>query len=135
MGLSSIHTGWGYRTAGGRQANTDHSAYYAGTEVLRYTASTISLLKAVTTSLGVTVTTGDITISEAAGALVATSGNCELGGTPAYATTQPQGAVTMGGTTLNGIAPVGAVATSAGLFASDTVARKIIANGTASNVG
>lgn len=59
-----------------------------------------------------------------------------IGAPPAFATTQPRGAVIMGGTTSprTGVAPAGAITTSGAIFASDTVVRKIIADGTASNV-
>ena len=41
---SSIHTGFDYRQNGGRQNNTDHSLYYAGTEVLRFNNTSFSVL-------------------------------------------------------------------------------------------
>jgi hypothetical protein len=44
MGVSGIHTGWGFRQNGGRQGNSDHSAYYSGTEVWRYNASGLLVL-------------------------------------------------------------------------------------------
>jgi hypothetical protein len=54
MGVSGIHTGWGFRQNGGRQGNSDHSAYYSGTEVIRYNAtqftSTVALLSSGATS-------------------------------------------------------------------------------------
>lgn len=65
---------------------------------------------------------------------LALTGNVNLGNAGAFATTQPVGAVVMGGTSLSGIAPVGAITTAGGVFASDTVVRKILADGTASNV-
>ena len=45
MALSAIHTGFGFRQNGGRENNADHSIYYAGTEVIRYTASQVGLLQ------------------------------------------------------------------------------------------
>jgi len=126
---SSTHRGWHFDRSGGRL-----QAVYNGTEAFDYDADDIAIALATTFAVGPTVTTGDVTLSAAGAAFVASAGNVELGSPGAFATTQPQGAVVMGGTSLSGIAPVGAVATAGGVFASDTVVRKIIAAGTASNV-
>jgi len=53
-----------------------------------------------------------------------------LGGTAAFATTQPTNALTF----IAGTAPAGAITNGGGVFASTTVVRKIIADGTVSNV-
>lgn len=87
----------------------------------------------------VVVTAGNITatagnIQATAGNLIAPAGNASLGNPGSFATTQPTGAVVMGGSSLGGTAPVGAITTAGAVFASDTVVRKIIAAGTASNV-
>lgn len=59
-----------------------------------------------------------------------TAGNLRLGAISTFGTTEPTSAVVM----KTGTAPVGAITTSGGLFSSTTVVRKIIADGTASNV-
>ncbi len=84
------------------------------------------------TAGGITATAGDITAT--ADDFIGTSGNVMLANPGTFASTQPVGAVVMGGTSLNGVAPAGAIATAGAVFASDTVVRKIIAAGTASNV-
>lgn len=87
------------------------------------------------TSGGLTVTAGGLTVT-AGGAVVTagdaaiTAGNVRLGAISAFGTTEPTSAVVM----KSGTAPAGAIATSGGVFSSDTVVRKIIADGTASNV-
>ena len=62
---------------------------------------------------------------------VATTGNYRAGDIKDFATTQPTNAIVF----FTGTAPVGTIQTSSGLFASDTVLRKIVAGGTASAVG
>ena len=59
-----------------------------------------------------------------------TAGNLRLGAISAFATTEPTSAVVMKA----GTAPAGAITTSGGIFSSATVVRKIIADGTVSNV-
>lgn len=118
---SSKHRGWAYDSAGRLRA------LYNGTEVFDFDADDLAFSVAVTSSSTFTSTlTGN--------AFVAATGNVALGNPGAFATTQPQGAVIMGGTSLGGVAPAGAIATAGGIFASDTVVRKIIAAGTVSNV-
>ena len=75
----------------------------------------------VTAGTGLVVTAGD-------GAI--TAGNLRLGAIAAFASTEPTSAVVMKA----GTAPAGAIATSGGIFSSTTVVRKIIADGTVSNV-
>ena len=60
-----------------------------------------------------------------------TTGNLRFGAKNAFGTTEPTQAIVIE----SGTAPVGAITTSNGVFSSDTVLRKIIADGTASNVG
>lgn len=98
------------------------------------TAMTISAAQLVTVAAGLTVTTSNVTLSANDAAFVAAAGNVKIGNPGTFASTQPRGAVVMGGTSRSGIAPVGAIATAGAIFASDTVVRKIIADGTASNV-
>ncbi len=248
MAVSSVHTGWGFRQNGGRQGNTDHSAYYAGTEVLRLSASAVTQtagtfainaggitvnesgadsdsriegdnnanlavfdagqdaislgganvdgaaltlnnltsrtavtavghqfhVPAQTTNfdngsgtvavgaaafIGIPTYTGDtatLTFTNlaalyvegepvdstnvtgttswaaylAANDLGLATGNVRLGAKNTFGTTEPTQALVIE----SGTAPVGAITTSNGLFSSDTVLRKIIADGTASNV-
>ena len=113
--------------------------YVAGTLVHSFSTGTpsaatgaLSSTTTITAGTGITSTTGAITST--AGSFVAPVGNVSMGTPGAFATTQPQAAVVMGGSSLTGIAPVGAITTAGAVFASDTVIRKIIAAGTASNV-
>jgi hypothetical protein len=82
----------------------------------------------ITAGTGLTVTTGNSVVT--AGDLRVTAGNERLGAVAAFATTEPTSALVM----KQGTAPVGAVTTSGGVFSSATVVRKIIADGTVSNV-
>ena len=94
----------------------------------------LTVTPATTFATTVTQTLGSKTLSAAGAAFIATSGNVSLGNPGAFATTQPRGAVIMGGTSLNGIAPAGAITTAGAVFASDTAVRKIIAANTVSNI-
>ena len=80
------------------------------------------------TAGGVTATAGEITAT--ANDFRATVGNYRAGPVNAFATTEPTQAVILEA----GTAPSGAITTSSGIFASATVLRKIIADGTISNV-
>jgi len=71
---------------------------------------------------GITVTDGDVKI---------VAENLYMGAETAFASTEPTSAVVF----KTGTAPAGAIVTSSALFANDTVLRKIIADGTVSNVG
>lgn len=82
----------------------------------------------ITAGTGMTVTTGNDTVT--AGDTRITAGNLRLGVVSAFVTTEPTSAVVM----KTGTAPAGAITTSGGLFASTTVVRKIIADGTVSDV-
>jgi hypothetical protein len=82
----------------------------------------------ITAGTGLTVTTGNSVVS--AGDLRVTAGNERLGVVSTFATTEPTSALVM----KTGTAPAGAITTSGGLFSSTTVVRKIIADGTVSNV-
>ena len=118
---SGSHRGWAYDSAGRLRA------MFNGTEVFDFDADDIAVSVAMTSS-------SRFTSSLTGNAFVAATGNVAIGNPGAFATTQPQGAVIMGGSSLSGIAPVGAIATAGAVFASDTVVMKIIAAGTASNV-
>lgn len=143
---SPRHRGWFFD-----QVNGALEAYYNGTRILTANATAVTVDLATTFSSTTTLTgaqtlTGLATLTAGAttplaytstrvgNSFIAATGNVALGNPGAFATTQPQGAVIMGGSSLGGIAPVGAIATAGAVFASDTVVRKIIADGTASNV-
>jgi hypothetical protein len=108
-------------------ANDRYSDFHGTTEVIRYEAAGItvpgtSLHTGIATfTVGPVVTTGDAAI---------TAGNLRLGPINAFATTEPTQAMVFEA----GTAPAGAITTSGGLFSSATVVRKIIADGTVSNV-
>lgn len=117
----------------GTVVGTASAAAFAVTGALTAT-TTIASTTTMTAGTGLTVTTGNATLSAAAAEFVAAAGNVRIGNPGAFATTQPQGAVIMGGSSLSGIAPAGAITTAGAIFASDTVVRKIIAASTVSNV-
>lgn len=81
------------------------------------------------TAGGVTATAGEITAT--ANDFRATVGNYRAGPVNAFGTTEPTQAIVLEA----GTAPAGAITTSSGIFSSSTVLRKIIANGTVSDVG
>ncbi len=122
------HRGWFFD-----QVNNRLKAIFNGTTILDFDGDDIAVSQALVSTAAVS-TSSTITGTGTGSKLIAPTGNVALGAPAAFATTQPQGAVIMGGTSKSGIAPVGAVATSGAVFASDTVVRKIIADGTASNV-
>lgn len=131
----AVSSGAGFPTTGdwyvaGTRVGRVSSALLAVTGAITATTSiaattSVSATTTMTAGTGLTVTTGHATVS---------AGNVVLGNPGAFATTQAVAAVKMGGSSLSGVAPVGAITTSAAIFASDTVVRKIIADGTASNV-
>ena len=144
MAVSNIHNGWRYDSANNR---LDY--YYRGTRAGHINASGMSLTGTLTSAGALTVTAGGLTVTDggltvtAGGATVTagnlvttagdnriTAGNVRLGAVEAFATTEPTSAVVM----KTGTAPAGAITTSGGLFSSTTVVRKIIADGTVSNV-
>ena len=129
MAVSNTHTGW-RRDIG----NSRLDFYYNGTRIGHLNANgiTSTLVIAATTTLtagtGLTVTTGNEVVT--AGDHRVTAGNVRLGAVSAFATTEPTSAYVM----KQGTAPAGAITTSGGIFSSATVVRKIIADGTVSNV-
>ena len=130
MATSSTHRGWLYDAVNARLG-----AVYNGTEAFDFDANDMAVAVALTAALGVTATTGGLTataggVTATAGDLIGTAGNLRLGAISAFATTEPTSAVVM----KQGTAPVGAITTSGGIFSDGTVVKKIIANGTASNV-
>lgn len=131
--LSPRFTGFFRNTVNGRLA-----VYYNGTLAGYFNASgftgtivantSISATTTITAGTGGTVTAGNEVVT--AGDLRVTAGNERLGAVEAFGTTEPTSALVM----KTGTAPVGAIATSGGIFSSTTVVRKIIAAGTVSNV-
>ena len=127
--VAPTHKGWDYDPVNARL-----DFYYQGTRVGHINGSgltTVAVLASgttVTAATGLTVTTGNTV--NTAGDVRVTVGNVRLGVVSAFATTEPTSAVVM----KQGTAPVGAVATSGGIFSDGTVVKKIIADGTASNV-
>lgn len=113
----------------------DTARYYVnGTVVATASAASFAVTGALTTSLGISATSGNLTLSGSAAEFIAPTGNVRIGNPGTFASTQPQGAVIMGGSSLGGVAPAGAITTAGAIFASDTVVRKIIAASTVSNV-
>ena len=103
-----------------------------GTTVARFNDATNDLTLT-TNGLGVTaggvgITAGDLTVTAGDAHVVAQ--NLYMGAETAFATTEPTSAIIF----KVGTAAAGAIVTSSALFASSTVLRKIIANGTVSNV-
>ena len=80
-------------------------------------------------SAAVTLTTGDLTVT--AGDAHVTAENLYLGAETAFATTEPTSAIIF----KQGTAFAGAIGTSSGIQSNGTLLRKVIADGTLSNVG
>ena len=116
------HKGWWNDQINGRIV-----AVYNGTEIFDFDGNDIAVSQTLTSSAAL--------ISSLTGsAFVAATGNVAIGNPGVFATTQPQGAVIMGGSSLSGIAPVGAITTAGAVFASDTAVMKIVAGGTANSI-
>ena len=132
---SSDYRGW-YNDA--ENSTLDVYVGYGGAsdpaEIMQISTTAVTVTGTATS--GLTVTAGGVTAT--AGAITATAndfratvGNYRGGPVNAFATTEPtQGVVLEAGT-----AAAGAITTSSGIFSSATVLRKIIANGTVSDVG
>jgi hypothetical protein len=88
-------------------------------EIMQVSTTKVTLTSSA--SSGLTVTAGDLAM---------TAGNLRAGPINAFGTTEPTQAVILEA----GTAPAGAITTSSGIFSSSTVLRKIIADGTVSNV-
>jgi hypothetical protein len=120
--------GWKYD-----HANSNLEVWVNGTNVGTWDDATNDLVLPTNgltiTAGGATVTAGDLTVTAGDAHVVAQ--NLYMGAETAFATTEPTSAVIF----KEGTAAVGAIVTSSALFASSSVLRKIIANGTASNVG
>ena len=103
-----------------------------GTTVARFDDSTNDLTLT-TNGLGVTaggvgITAGDLTVT--AGDAHVVAANLYMGAETAFATTEPTSAIIF----KQGTQAAGAIVTSTALMANATVLRKIIADGTISNV-
>ena len=141
MGTSSRHTGWRHD-----HVNNHLEVVIDGTQVGSFRGSgndltldtnglTVTAGGATITAGGLTVTAGGATVT--AGDLTVTAGdahvvaqNLYMGAETAFATTEPTSAVIF----KTGTQAAGAIVTSSALFANNTVLRKIIADGTVSNV-
>ena len=97
-------------------ADTNHSGTFTSTGLLTATAAA-------------TVTTGDMTVTAGDAHVVAQ--NLYLGAETAFATTEPTSAVIF----KQGTAFAGAIGTSSAIQSNGTLLRKVIADGTVSNVG
>lgn len=140
MPVSSIHRGWRFD-----RGNSRLDFFFNGSRQGHINSSGMSLTGTLAVTGAQTFTgaatfsstiagSGDMTLTGNGVDYISASGNLQVGNPGTFATTQPRGAVVMGGSSLNGVAPDGAITTAGGIFASDTVVRKIIADGTASNV-
>jgi hypothetical protein len=103
-----------------------------GTTVARFNDATNDLTLT-TNGLGVTaggvgITAGDLTVT--AGDAHVVAANLYMGAETAFATTEPTSAIIF----KQGTQAAGAIVTSTALMANATVLRKIIADGTISNV-
>jgi hypothetical protein len=152
---SSTYTGWF-----DDRENSRLDYYYRGTTVGHMNGTTFVLAAGVgmtVTDTGLTVTSGGLTVTAGgltvtadgltvtaggatvtAGDLVVTAGDAQvlaetlyMGAATAFAVTEPTSAVIL----KSGTAPSGAIVTSSGIYSNDTVLRKVIADGTLSNVG
>jgi hypothetical protein len=135
MAKGAKTSGW-FRAAG----NGSLELYYDGTRVGTITATNLGLPFATTLGLlatttitagtGVVVTTGNYT--QSASGFHVTAGNARLGAVDTFLTTEPTSAVVF----KEGTNPVGAIATSGGIFCTTAGATlsKIIAAGTVSQI-
>ena len=115
------------------QVNNRYVAVFNGTEVLDFDANDVVVTQAatVTGALVASSTLGVTGVSTLSDELrVANGKNIRVGTISAFATTEPTNAIVF----KTGTEFAGAITTSGGLMSSNTVVRKIIADGTASNV-
>ena len=132
----------GARTTGFHRSpgNGNLGVYYNGTLVATVAAAsfavtgalsattTLAATTTLTAGTGLTVTTGNYTV--AVGDHRVTAGNGRLGVVSTFGTTEPTSAFVMKA----GTAPSGAIATSGGVFTDGSTIKKIIADGTVSDV-
>ena len=125
MASSSVHTGLRDES----RTNSRLTMRYNGLRIMNFTASGAAVENGTfTAGSGMTASSGNIIATT--GDIRATAGNYRGGPVNAFATTEPTQSVVLEA----GTAPAGAITTSSGIFSSATVLRKIIADGTASNV-
>lgn len=126
MATSSTAKGW-------QQQEGRLAAVYNGTEVFDFDANDMVITPATTVTgalVGSSTVTSTGVFTASAEARIANGFNLRVGTITAFGTTQPTNAVVM----RSGTAPAGTITTAGGIFASDTVVRKIIADGTVSDV-
>ena len=134
---SNTYRGW-YNDA--ENSTLDLYIGYGGAsdpaEAATFTSSAATFAGTVTAASGVTATAGGVTVT--AGDLTVTAGdshvvaqNLYMGAETAFGTTEPTSAVVF----KQGTAFAGAITTSSGIQSNGTLLRKIIADGTVSNVG
>tara|TARA_R110000751_G_scaffold77347_8_gene156022 strand:+ start:215 stop:643 length:429 start_codon:yes stop_codon:yes gene_type:complete len=140
MGTSSKHTGWrhdhannhlevvidGVQVGSFRGSGNDLTL---DTNGLTVTGGGLTVTAGLTTAgAALTVTTGDLTVTAGDAHVVAQ--NLYMGAETAFATTEPTSAVIL----KQGTQAAGAIVTSSGIMANATILKKIIADGTVSNV-
>ena len=122
------HKGWWFDGINNRLV-----AVFNGTEVFDFDGNDIAVAQnavfaGTLSAVGITAPTGNIVAT--AGDVRVTAGNLRLGVVSTFGTTEPTSAVVMKA----GTAPAGAVTTSGGIFTDGTTVKKIIADGTVSDV-
>lgn len=108
-------------------------AVFNGTEIFDFDGNDLAVAQnavfaGTLSAVGITAPTGNIVAT--AGDVRVTAGNLRLGVVSTFGTTEPTSAVVMKA----GTAPAGAVTTSGGIFTDGTTVKKIIADGTVSDV-
>lgn len=128
MATSATHRGWLRDIANSRLA-----AVYDGTEIFDFDGNDMVVAQNLTAS-GTFTATGAQTLTgvttHSAETRIANGFNLRIGTISAFATTEPTNAIVM----KTGTEFAGAITTSGGLMSSNTVVRKVIADGTVSNV-
>lgn len=123
MAVSGTHNGWRWDSQNARL-----DMYYRGTRVGSVDVNSVDFIMATNVTGGLAAVTGNVTAT--AGDVRVTAGNVRLGAVTAFVTTEPISAVVM----KTGTAPAGAVTTSGGIFTDGTTCKKIIADGTVSDI-
>ena len=126
MGASSLQNGWQYDSLNARL-----NFYYRGTRAGHIDANGVRITGTLMVD-GATTQTGALTVAGllTASATVQVTGNVKLGATSSFGTTQPVSALVMKA----GTAPAGAATTTGAIFTDGVTVKKIIADGTASDV-
>ena len=135
MAVSNRHSGWRYDPGndrldyyynGVRQGHVDATGLDISVGPLTVTGA----ITATTSIASTTTMTSGTQLTVTAGDARVTAGNVRLGVVSAFGTTEPVSAVVMKA----GTAPAGAITTSGGIFTDGTTVKKIIADGTVSDV-